>query len=171
MVLRKMVLVLVISRVESVVMMRRTRIVLTRVFWRWWWQFCRDAKSTEEIKNLLKEFITNHFPSVEPEVKMSSSFHPCIPDSIPTGPHNSLPQHLIPGCSGGVLYLHQHTWLEPSDWHTARRPQCGLCCWLLRYQWRMYPCMSSVFSRTQPGTGFKLGPVTGRMLADLAQVS
>ena len=26
------------------------------------------------------------------------------------------------------------------------------------------------FSRTQPGTGFKLGPVTGRMLADLAQV-
>ena len=31
----------------------------------------RDAKSTEEIKNLLQEFITNHFPSVEPEVKIS----------------------------------------------------------------------------------------------------
>ena len=30
--------------------------------------------------------------------------------------------------------------------------------------------LASVFSRTQPGTGFKLGPVTGRMLADLAQV-
>ena len=47
------------------------------------WQLCRDAKSTEEIKNLLQEFITNHFPSVEPEVKIPQSAQFFLPDSIP----------------------------------------------------------------------------------------
>ena len=31
-------------------------------------KLCRDANPTEEIKILLQEFITNHFPTVEPEV-------------------------------------------------------------------------------------------------------
>ena len=47
------------------------------------WQLCRDAKSTEEIKNLLQEFITNHFPSVEPEVKIPQSTQFFLPDSTP----------------------------------------------------------------------------------------
>jgi len=81
----------------------------------------RDAKSTEEIKNLLQEFITNHFPSVEPEVAVEEScIYTCTPDWNPV-------IDTVPGSE------------------------------------------NVVFAVGFSGTGFKLGPVTGRMLADLAQ--
>ena len=53
------------------IMTRRIMLQMMRVIWGMMMiTMCRDAKSTEEIKNLLQEFITNHFPSVEPEVKI-----------------------------------------------------------------------------------------------------
>ena len=47
-------------------MMRRRIVLVIFVFVK----ISRDAKSTEEIKSLLQEFITNHFPSVQPEVQI-----------------------------------------------------------------------------------------------------
>ena len=89
MVLKRVVLALVMRGVVSAMMMRegvliKVVVVLEMVMTRKvLWQLCRDAKSTEEIKNLLQEFITNHFPSVEPEVKIPQSAQFFLPDSIP----------------------------------------------------------------------------------------
>jgi len=81
----------------------------------------RDANPTEEIKNLLQEFITNHFPTVEPEVAVEES---CI-------------------------------YTCTTDWN----PVIDV----------VPDSPNVVFAVGFSGTGFKLGPVTGRMLADLAQ--
>ena len=65
------------------IMTRRIMLQMMRVIWGMMMiTMCRDAKSTEEIKNLLQEFITNHFPSVEPEVKIPINHFPSVESEV-----------------------------------------------------------------------------------------
>ena len=80
----------------------------------------RDQADTEPVKNLLADFISKHFPGVEPVVSVEEScMYTMLPDENPV-------IDFLPGAENIVIAVG--------------------------------------FS----GTGFKLGPVTGNMIADLA---